>query len=145
MEKSRLISATNKILSIFLIVAISISIIGVVFAATPNPGHDFSTVGGGVVQGDILYGSAADTLLALPKNATASRYLSNTGTTNNPAWAQIDLTNGVTGILPMSVFIVLGPIVRAFGYSCRINRRIPRRNKNPLLLLSLSLQVTRYP
>jgi hypothetical protein len=54
-----------------------------------------------VAQGDILYGSASNTLSALAKNTTATRYLSNTGTTNNPAWAQIDLTNGVTGTLPV--------------------------------------------
>jgi hypothetical protein len=53
-----------------------------------------------VAQGDILYGSAANTLVALAKNTTATRYLANTGTSNNPAWAQIDLTNGVTGTLP---------------------------------------------
>jgi len=51
-------------------------------------------------QGDILYASAANTLSKLAKNTTATRYLSNTGTSNNPAWAQIDLTNGVTGVLP---------------------------------------------
>lgn len=54
-----------------------------------------------VAQGDILYGSAANTLAALAKNTTATRYLSNTGSSNNPAWAQIDLTNGVTGTLPV--------------------------------------------
>lgn len=53
-----------------------------------------------VAQGDILYGSAANTLLALSKNTTATRYLANTGTNNNPAWAQVDLSNGVTGTLP---------------------------------------------
>ena len=53
-----------------------------------------------LTQGDILYSSAANTLSALAKNTSASRYLSNTGSSNNPAWAQIDLTNGVTGILP---------------------------------------------
>lgn len=52
------------------------------------------------VQGDLIYGSAANTLTVLNKNTTASRYLSNSGVNNNPAWAQIDLTNGVTGILP---------------------------------------------
>lgn len=55
-----------------------------------------------VVQGDILYGSAANTLSALAKSASATRYLSNTGTTNNPAWAQVDLSNGVTGNLPVT-------------------------------------------
>ena len=51
-------------------------------------------------QGDLLYASAANTLARLAKNTSATRYLSNTGTSNNPAWAQIDLTNGVTGTLP---------------------------------------------
>ena len=54
-----------------------------------------------VAQGDILYGSAANTLSALTKSASATRYLSNTGSSNNPAWAQVDLTNGVTGVLPI--------------------------------------------
>lgn len=53
-----------------------------------------------VAQGDLLYGSAANTLSALAKSATATRYLANTGTSNNPAWAQVNLTNGVTGTLP---------------------------------------------
>lgn len=53
-------------------------------------------------QGDILYASASNTYVALPKNTSATRYLANTGTSNNPAWAQIDLTNGVTGDLPLS-------------------------------------------
>lgn len=53
-------------------------------------------------QGDILYSSAANTLAALAKNASSTRYLSNTGTSNNPAWAQVDLSNGVTGNLPVT-------------------------------------------
>lgn len=55
-----------------------------------------------IVQGDILYGSAAATFANLAKSATATRYLSNTGTDNNPVWAQIDLSNGVTGNLAVS-------------------------------------------
>jgi hypothetical protein len=51
-------------------------------------------------QGDLLYASGANTLARLAKSTTATRYLSNTGTNNNPAWAQVDLTNGVTGTLP---------------------------------------------
>jgi hypothetical protein len=70
-------------------------------AAAPNPGHNFTEVSGAVVQGDLLYGSATDTLAALAKNATASRYLANSGASNNPAWAQVDLSNGVTGNLPV--------------------------------------------
>jgi hypothetical protein len=53
-------------------------------------------------QGDLLYASAANTLARLAKNTSATRYLSNTGSSNNPAWAQIDLTNGVTGVLPVA-------------------------------------------
>jgi hypothetical protein len=57
---------------------------------------------GTVAQGDLLYGSAANTISKLAKNASSTRYLSNTGTTNNPAWAQVDLSNGVTGNLPVA-------------------------------------------
>jgi len=53
-------------------------------------------------QGDIIYASASNTYVALPKNTTATRYLANTGTSNNPAWAQIDLTNGVVNTLPVN-------------------------------------------
>jgi len=52
-------------------------------------------------QGDLLYYDSGTALTALAKNATATRYLSNTGTNNNPAWAQINLANGVTGTLPV--------------------------------------------
>ncbi len=53
-------------------------------------------------QGDLLYGSAANTYSLLAKDTNATRYLSNTGTTNNPAWAQVNLANGVTGNLPVT-------------------------------------------
>lgn len=66
--------------------------------AVPAGGTGLTTV----AQGDILYGSAADTLSALAKNTSATRYLSNTGTSNNPAWAQVNLANGVTGNLPVT-------------------------------------------
>ena len=51
-------------------------------------------------QGDLLYGSASNTISRLTKDANATRYLSNTGTSNNPAWAQVNVANGVTGDLP---------------------------------------------
>lgn len=54
------------------------------------------------VQGDTFYASSTGTIAALAKSAAATRYIANTGTTNNPAWAQVDLTNGVTGDLPYS-------------------------------------------
>ena len=53
-------------------------------------------------QGDIIYGSAANTLSTLGKNTTATRYLANTGTNNNPNWDQVDLTTGVTNVLPIN-------------------------------------------
>lgn len=53
-------------------------------------------------QGDLLYASDADTWARLAKNVTATRYLSNTGGSNNPAWAQINLPDGVTGNLPIA-------------------------------------------
>ena len=97
-----------------------------VLAATPNPGHPWTEIGDGLItfstpsawhtytlpdgtstimttrdinQGDIIYGSAASTTAVLPKDTNATRYLSNTGASNNPLWALINLTNGVTGIL----------------------------------------------
>lgn len=67
-------------------------------------GTAISVVKGGtglttVAQGDLLYGSAADTWSKLAKDTNATRYLSNTGSSNNPAWAQVNLANGVTGVL----------------------------------------------
>jgi hypothetical protein len=53
-------------------------------------------------QGDLLHGSAANTWTRLAKNTSATRYLSNTGTNNDPAWSQINLANGVTGNLSVS-------------------------------------------
>ena len=53
-------------------------------------------------QGDILYGTAANTPGRLPKDANATRYLSNTGTNNNPAWAQVDVSNGLTGTMTVA-------------------------------------------
>lgn len=62
-------------------------------------GNNFG--GGAIGQGDLLYGSAAGTISELAKDTNATRYLSNTGASNNPAWAQIALTTGVTGTLPV--------------------------------------------
>lgn len=53
-------------------------------------------------QGDIFYSSAANAMTVLAKDANATRYLSNTGASNNPAWAQVNLANGVTGNLPVA-------------------------------------------
>ena len=51
-------------------------------------------------QGDLLYADATDTLTTLSKDSNVSRYLANTGTNNNPKWDQVNLENGVSGILP---------------------------------------------
>lgn len=55
-----------------------------------------------IAQGDLWYGSASGVISALAKSTSSTRYLANTGTTNNPAWAQVDLSNGVTGNLPVT-------------------------------------------
>ncbi len=55
-----------------------------------------------VAQGDIFYGSASNVISKLTKNTSSTRYLSNSGTSNNPAWSQVSLVNGVTGNLPVT-------------------------------------------
>lgn len=52
-------------------------------------------------QGDLLYASGSTTIATLAKNTSSTRYLSNTGASNNPAWDQVNLANGVTGTLPV--------------------------------------------
>jgi len=54
------------------------------------------------LQGDILYSFGDNLINTLAKDTNATRYLSNTGALNNPAWSQINLTNGVTGTLPVA-------------------------------------------
>lgn len=74
---------------------------------TTTPGElEIAASGGGstvptTTQGDTLFASGTNVLSALAKNATATRYLANTGASNNPAWAQVNLANGVTGNLPV--------------------------------------------
>lgn len=71
---------------------------GQLAASRGGTGQDSS----GWSQGDLVYISAAGTWNHLAKNTSATRYLSNTGASNNPAWAQVDLSNGVTGNLPVT-------------------------------------------
>ncbi len=54
-----------------------------------------------IAQGSIIYGSASNVYSALAKDTNATRYLSNTGASNNPAWAQVALATGVSGTLPL--------------------------------------------
>jgi hypothetical protein len=76
----------------------------VTYTATRSVTVDGSTVdtfGLGAAQGDILYASATDNFARLAKSSTATRYLANTGTSNNPQWDQVNLSNGITGTLPI--------------------------------------------
>jgi len=52
--------------------------------------------------GDIIYASGANTPARLAKDTNSTRVLTNTGTSNVPAWAQVTLTSGVTGTLPVA-------------------------------------------
>ena len=70
--------------------------------AAAIPAWSTATYPATTVQGDVMFSSAANTVVGLVKDANATRYISNTGATNNPAWAQIELTNGVAGILPVA-------------------------------------------
>jgi len=63
-----------------------------------NGGLGFSFIS----QGQIIYCSVPNTLSTLTKDTNATRYLANTGTSNNPKWDQVELTNGVSGILPVA-------------------------------------------
>lgn len=69
--------------------------------AAADPDWTTWTIAATTAQGDIPYSSAANTMSMLTKDANATRYLSNTGASNNPAWAQVNLANGVTGNLPV--------------------------------------------
>lgn len=66
------------------------------------PVYSTFTIPDTFAAGDIIYGSAANVLTALAKDTNATRYVSNTGASNIPAWAQINLANGVTGTLPIA-------------------------------------------
>lgn len=84
----------------------NITTVGTVTSGTWNA-TTIGTIYGGTglnayTQGDTLYASASNTLATLPKNTNATRYLANTGTNNNPNWDQVNLTNGVTGALPIA-------------------------------------------
>ena len=68
------------------------------FIASDGTGHIFDSQ----AQGDILYATSMTELARLGKDTNDSRVLTNTGTNDNPAWAQVTLTTGVTGSLPVA-------------------------------------------
>ena len=67
------------------------------YISSDGTGHVFESQ----AQGDVLYATSTTVLSRLAKDANDSRVLTNTGTNNNPAWAQVTLTTGVTGTLPV--------------------------------------------
>lgn len=64
--------------------------------ASTTPAWSSATHPATVAQGDLLYGSATNVYSNLTKNTTATRYLANTGTNNNPNWDQVTLTTGAS-------------------------------------------------
>lgn len=70
--------------------------------AGADPSYSTATYPSTTVQGDLLSSTTANAIVTLAKDTNATRYLSNTGVNNNAAWAQVVLTNGVSGILPIA-------------------------------------------
>lgn len=70
--------------------------------AGADPAWSTATYPATTAQGDVMFSSAANTVAGLTKDATATRYIANTGASNNPAWAQVNMANGVTGTLPVA-------------------------------------------
>jgi hypothetical protein len=73
-----------------------------VSGASTTPAWSSATYPVSCALGDIIYGSVTNVLSTLPINTTATRYLSNTGASNLPAWSQVNLANGVIGNLPVT-------------------------------------------
>jgi hypothetical protein len=75
----------NKVLSILLLVGVTFSVVMIINAATPDPGHDYTTIGASA-QGDILYGGASPDfpLTALSIAGSSGKVLTSNGTV--PSW-----------------------------------------------------------
>lgn len=70
----------NIILSAFLLLAIAFSVVTIVMAGAPDPGHLFTESSGNLILGDLIYGSGADTAAALAGNITVTKkFLNQTG------------------------------------------------------------------
>lgn len=106
--------------------------------ASTAPVWSTVTIPNAAAQGDILIATAANTWTSLVKSATATRYLSNTGTNNNPAWAQVDLSNGVTGLSQSPLTISVAASVVA-GNSCTLNRLVKVNSGIKLSVLSAAI------
>lgn len=108
-----------------------------------------SIAGISVVQGDIIYGTGSDTMTRLAKDTNAQRVLTNGGASNNPSWAQVSLTQGVSGLLPYANLSngaglsVVGRSANTSGVQADItagtNGNILRRNGTSLDFGSINL------
>ena len=67
--------------------------------ALADPAYTTATYPATTAQGDLLLSATANTITALNKNTTATRYLANTGANNNAQWDVVNVGNGVTGVL----------------------------------------------
>ena len=111
------------------------TITGGVWHGSPIAANYGGTGLSAIVQGDLIYGLGTNIFGRLAKSSQKSRFLSNQGGVNNsPDWQQVDLTSGVTGILPGAnggrgalVQTVTAPtgitvaIDMAFGNTCIMN------------------------
>lgn len=68
--------------------------------ATPLTTTNGGTGQSSWTQGDIPFYTSGTALSKLAKNTTATRYLSNQGTSNAPSWNQVNVANGITGTVP---------------------------------------------
>lgn len=65
---------------------------------TTAPAWTSATFPATAAQGDILYASATNVWSALAKSTTANSFLKNSGSSNNPAWATLALTDMPSGL-----------------------------------------------
>ena len=71
-----------------------------IWQGTPIAANKGGTGLSAVVQGDMLYSDATNSINRIPKTTVKSRYLSNQGgLDNSPKWDLVDLTTGVIGVL----------------------------------------------
>lgn len=68
-----------------------------------------------IAQGDLLYGSAANTLSTLTKDTGISRFVKNSGTSNNPAWAQPAFTDLSGSVAAAQMPALTGDITTSAG------------------------------
>lgn len=98
-------------------------------------------------QGDIIFYNSGTAFTKLAKDIGTTRYLSNTGTSNNPAWAQINLPSGVTGILPVAnggtgVWVDYSATSTVTGWSSFVTKIIRYRLENKTMFFTAYIEGT---